>query len=147
MPRKKTAVLGQQVYQLPGYGPHAKVTIDYDVTNPPPFFQPGAGVVIVGEHACAPQQGLQIDPGFDVAHAAHHQQPRRAEIPRGGNFEVAEDDPAYLAFKAKLGRGPEPAPPDLSPSVITSQDLLASTPGFEGVDLRALIAPTGTEGG
>lgn len=58
MPRKKAVVLGQQVYKLPGYGPHAQVTIDYDVTNAPPFFQPAAGIVIVGDHVCLVNSGL-----------------------------------------------------------------------------------------
>lgn len=50
MPRPKAQKRDQQIYKLAAYG--AVVTIDYLIDNPPPFFQPQAGVVIVGEHAC-----------------------------------------------------------------------------------------------
>src|SRR5438309_1482840 len=50
MPRKKATIRDQQIYKLAAYG--AIVTIDYDVDQPPPFFQPAPGVVIVGEHLC-----------------------------------------------------------------------------------------------
>lgn len=149
MPRQKKVVLGTQFYNLPAYGPLAKVTIEYDVANPPPFFQPAPGVVIVGEHFCAPQT-QRAD--FSVVETNPIlSEVRRRAAPRGGNFEVDPNDPSYLAFKAGLAAGPEPAPPDVSPRVITSQDLLNSTPGFEQVDLRAVIAgapllATGTEG-
>lgn len=50
MPRRRKIETDTQVYKLAAYG--AKVIIEYDVSNPPPFFQPGPGVVIVGNHAC-----------------------------------------------------------------------------------------------
>jgi len=46
MPRKAKVVREQQIYRLAEYG--ATVTIDYDVNHPPPFYQPGPGIVIVG---------------------------------------------------------------------------------------------------
>lgn len=127
MPRKPTVVLGQQKYNLPQFGPHAVVTIDYDANRPPPFFQPGPGVVIVGEHQCGP-----------VAAPTYVRQPsvRRSPAEPIRNFTVSEDpndpdyNPAYAAHRAKLlagleltASGQEPAPPDFSPRVITNSDL------------------------
>jgi hypothetical protein len=142
MPRAKKAVMGQQVYSLPGYGPHAKVTVDYDVEHAPPFFQPAPGVVIVGEHACAPQPMVLHD-------ATAYGQPEFGgrggyEVPRGGNFDIPEDDPAYQAFKASGGRGLAPAPPGISPKVLTSEENFGMKPGSG--ELTALLdgaAPVG----
>jgi hypothetical protein len=50
MPRTKKAETDTQIYKLAAWG--AKVTIEYDPSNPPPFYQPGPGVVIVGNHVC-----------------------------------------------------------------------------------------------
>src|SRR5690349_12316094 len=119
MPKKKPIVRDQQVYKLPLWG--ATVTIDYDIANPPPFFQPAPNTAVIGDHQCAPivmhdpNYGIGIDPGFDAR--------QHSAVPRGGNFEVNEDDPAYQAFKASGGRGLPPAPPGASPKVLTSEDL------------------------
>lgn len=152
MPRKKEIVRDQQVYKLP-YG--ATVTISYDVEHMPAFFQPGPGVVIVGEHVCTPEQsatqnhGTAIDRGFDAR--THRTAPLR-------NFEVDENDPKYLAFKARLAArdsgesdrtslGQEPAPPDLSPRVITNADLgkefADRIKGETGIDIGDMPDPAG----
>lgn len=143
MPRAKEQKRDQQVYKLAQYS--ATVTIDYDVKNPPPFFQPGAGVVIVGEHQCAPQQTYAV---VSAPPNVPHQ-----EVQRGGNFEVDPNDPAYLAFKARLPQREDVAPPDFSPRVITSEDLqnefaqnIKRETGFDigqGINAAALVATAG----
>lgn len=120
MPRPKAQKRDQQIYKLAAYG--AVVTIDYLIDNPPPFFQPQAGVVIVGEHACAPVTAAMPVVSSVTAQAQGHSTPP----PLIRNFEVAEDNPEYLAFKASLEAktGP-PAPPDFSPRVVTNDQINA----------------------
>ena len=61
MPRKKAIETDKQVYKLAAYG--AVVTIEYDIKNPPPFFQPGPGVVIVGNHLCGAVASAPVQTG------------------------------------------------------------------------------------
>lgn len=115
MPRKPKPKLAQppQVYNLPQYGPHARVTIEYDVNDPPPFFQPAAGVVIVGEHVCG---------YIGQVHAPYVATPEPLQ-PRGGNLMDASS-PEYLERAAALRRG-DTAPPGYSPKVVTSEQVFA----------------------
>lgn len=130
MPRKRSIVRDQQIYKLAAYG--AVVTIDYDVANPPPFFQPGPGVVIVGDHQCAPPPMVLHDPG--TYEPPFTQQPG---VPRGGNFGFDANDPAYLAFQAQQRNGVQPAPAGISPTVLTSEELFGMKPGSG--ELTALL--------
>lgn len=147
MPRKKMVIREQQIYKLP-FG--ATVTIDYDVDHMPPFFQPGPGVVIVGEHQCSP---AAVAP--EVASPVRTSRPSVAPL---RNFEVDENDPGYLAFKARLAArdsggagltsfGEEPAPPDLSPRVITNADIgkefADRIKGETGIDIGEMPDPAG----
>lgn len=92
MPRTKRANRDSQVYKLATYG--AIVTIDYDVNNPPPFFQPSSGIVIVGEHYCNP---------IELSGAAHSQQ--SVAMTNG----PTEDTPDMIAWKQRRNKPLTPA--------------------------------------
>lgn len=124
MPRGKKVVRDQQVYKLAAYG--AIVTIDYDAANPPPFFQPGPGIVIVGDHVCAQQPMVLHDPTAYGEPAFAGQ--REFEVPRGGNFAVDVNSPAYRALR-NGGIGQGPAPPGVSPEVLTSEQVMGVPAG------------------
>lgn len=95
MPRKQKIKRDQQVYKLPQYG--ATVTVDYDTSNPPPFYQPSPGVVVVGQFVTA----VSSLP-FDVPQAAD-----RAELE---------------AVRARLeGRSSEP----VKPKILTPGDFVS----------------------
>lgn len=130
MPRSKKVIRDQQIYKLP-FG--ATVTIDYDVEHMPPFFQPGPGVVIVGEHQCQPMV-LHDSSAYGAPTFAGV--PENA-VPRGGNFGFDENDPNYNNFKTQLagGGGMAPAPPGISPKVLTSGDIM----GLPQETLAALV--------
>lgn len=122
MPRAKKPEPAQQVYKLPAYGPLAVVTIDYDANNPPPFFQPAPNTAVIGEHQCAP--ALHDANAYGEPHFAGQ---RESSVPRGGNFGVAENDPAFLAFKQGLGG--RPAEPGISLTVLTSEQVMGVPAG------------------
>ena len=109
-PRRTRKQFDEQVYKLPQYG-SATVTIRYEADNAPPFYQPAAGVVIIGEHVCAPQPAFAPPP---VA---------RAEAPRGGNL-MDTDDPRYEQMRSNLASF-EPR----EKKVVTSEDVWAEMTG------------------
>lgn len=89
MPRTAKPKRDHQIYKLAAYG--AVVTIDYDITRPPPFFQPAAGVVIVGDHAC------QLAPLVPVAPS------------RSATNGPEQDTPEMLEWKARRAKPLTPA--------------------------------------
>jgi hypothetical protein len=110
MPRAKAAKREQQIYRIPAYG--AVVTIDYDANNPPPFYQPGPGIVIVGEHVCgespnAPRQAL-VEPGPSFDDIKEFQkrreaQPQRKPFTTEDAAREAGLPPQALSFEALSG--------------------------------------------
>lgn len=136
MPRAKTEKRDQQVYKLDD---GASVTIDFIIGKRPKFFQPADGVVIIGDHECAPVQMVLHEPAYSVAGPAPT---------RGGNFDVDFDPKQHPAFK-KFG---QPAPPDYSPPVETTEQLFAAagmqldtgalnTSALEAMDANHPLAP------
>lgn len=120
MPRKAKVVYAEQVYNLPQYGPEARVTVRYDPNRPPPFYQPASGVVIVGQYAAA---GSPLP--FDVPPAAD-----RADLE---------------AVRARLERSQEP----VKPRVLTPADLNPpnfDTASFEASLGVRIAAPNPDEG-
>jgi len=117
----------------------AVVVIEFDPNKRPKMVYLD-GVVIIGEHVCAPVAAVVASIAKPLGRTAPTEQQ-----PFSSNFEVDENDPAYIAFKARHA----PAPPDFSPEVITSEAMLKAAPGFGGIDLNAAIANapdrTGTE--
>jgi hypothetical protein len=122
MPRKAKAVRDQQVYKLAEYG--ATVTIDYDTNNPPPFFQPASGAVIVGHHACQPA------PMFRPAGEYTTEPPAERVLPGGNLMDVT--DPRYQELQQQLANGGgRVAAPGATVSVLTSEDVFREI----GVDI------------
>jgi hypothetical protein len=121
MPRKPKVQLAEQVYNLPQYGPEARVTISYDANRPaPPFYQPAPGVVIVGQYIAAGSSGTL---SFDVP-------------PVGDRAELE-------AIRARLdGRSAEP----IKPTILTPA--MFAPPGFDEAVQAAIsqTAPISTEG-
>jgi len=86
MAKSKREGRDRQVYKLAQYG--AIVTIDYDVANPPPFFQPASGIVIVGDHQCAQP------PSYAPFNAAASNTPSETNGP-------THDTPEMIEWKAR----------------------------------------------
>jgi hypothetical protein len=117
MPRKPTVQLAEQIYNLPQYGPKARVTISYDANHAPPFYQPAPGVVIVGQYVGSSSPTYDVPPVGD-----------RAELE---------------AIRARLdGRSAEP----IKPTILTP-DMFAPPGFHEAVQAAiSQTAPISTEG-
>lgn len=139
MPRKKSIEYVEQQYDI---GNGATVTVRFDPERRPKMRHDDA-VAIIGPHEC--RRDRIIDVSDEV----------RAEIERsggqigvfntpkrGGNFGFDEGDPQYQERKAALSLFPPPAPPGVSPKVLTTEDVLRESGidmGGQTLDLGAAV--------
>jgi len=146
MPRKKKVERDSQRFPIDN---GVVVVVEFDVAKRPKMTYVD-GVVIVGDHQCAPV--TTVFTPFQQPVALPQMGPA-SERPPLRNIEVDEEDPDYKAFKERMYQkhGP-PAPPDLSPAVITNDDISAEfqrrVKSETGIDIslpdaKGLVAASG----